>query len=148
MDSGNEEIEGRANCASSFAESAFNPVVDLCTQIADPVDISFDPVFDICTQIEPIDCDIPSLVNFNPPEPTRLPLRTEPKHVAARIRSRRHRDKEKVKKIKEKEEFSALISNFIAPNHGCGKGNVPFCRHFFHPLGNTPQRFESEWSVY
>ena len=57
MDSGSEEIEGPENYASSFAESAFNPVADLCAQIDDPVDISFNPVFDLRDQIEgSVDC--------------------------------------------------------------------------------------------
>ena len=97
---------------SSFAESAFNPIVDLCTQGTGG------------DEIAPIS-NAPSVsgsFQTGAPIPAETLLRghfpTTRKVASNRIRQQRHRAKIQQGKIASRNEIAELVSNFIAPNQG------------------------------
>ena len=112
--SGLDSTQQDLNLCSSFADSAFHPFVDLCTQNVGSGNIDSLP-------------DIAPILDQTPPSHSTLTTHGRTTHSADRRRSlvsgcersQRFREGLKARKLSNRNEIASLVSDFIAPNQGC-----------------------------
>ena len=117
---------------SSFAESAHNPRIDLCTQVAEPEDpppfcryfrsSNFGtprPQRPITPSRSVFYSHFPTDAVDRPPSGNALNLGNDARKLEiGRMSAKKHRDKIKAGKIADRAEIAELASNFAAPNQG------------------------------